>query len=258
MSSKMKILHVLPMIFVLMLRLAPSESPAFSRPLAENTAKAYLGKPWVSRPLAESSPSGFDCTTYVEEALAERYEDPDTALNYIRYKDGRIDFFNRHHFMEEMWIPNAVGHGIIAPITLPGAAESSIEVDLAEWYRGNPEIVAKDAAYYRQANAQRRFTASIPYMPAARINEALLKRLPGETIVFFLRRYSKSPYRWLLNKNAVMVTHMGFLFDGRRLYHASSAQKRVTIEDFSTYLRVHCGICGVAFYEITENAVIDY
>ena len=208
----MRILHILLLMFVVLWRIASCESPAFSRPLTEETAEAYLGKPWISHPLAESSPPGLDCTTYVEEVLAERYENPGMALNHIRYKDGRTGFFNRNHFMEEMWIPNALRHGFIASITLPGTTESSMDVDLAEWYRDNPEITVKDAAYYHQANAQGRFTASIPYTPTARIDEALLKRLPEETVVFFLRRYSKAPYRWLLNQNAVMVTHMGFLF----------------------------------------------
>ncbi|MCL2010078.1 MAG: DUF1460 domain-containing protein [Synergistaceae bacterium] len=243
------------MMFVTMWGLGLCESPAFSRPLTEDTAEAYLGRPWVSHPLAESSPPGLDCTTYVGEALAERYENPGVALNYIRYKDGAPGFFNRNHFMEEMWIPNALRNGIIAPITLPGASESSMEVDLAEWYRDNPEIVVKDAAYYAQANAQKRFTVSIPYISAAQVNEELLKKLPEETVVFFLRRYPESPYRWLLNDNAVMVTHMGFLFGGRRLYHASYGQKQVIREDFSGYLQAHPGVRGVAFYEIiVKNA----
>jgi len=249
----MKILRVFLLMFMLIWLLAPCELFAFSRPLAEETAKAYLGKPWIPHPLAESSPPGFDCTTYVEDVLANRYENPGMVLDFIRYEDGGVDFFKRNHFMEEMWIPNALKHGFIAPITLPGAEESLIEVDLAEWYRGNPEIVIKDEAYYHQANAQGRFTSSIPYMPTARINEVLLKRLPDETVVFFLRRYSKPPYRWLLNKNAIMVTHMGLLFGGCRLYHANSVHKQVIMEDFLRYLRIRPRICGVAFYKITAQ-----
>ena len=127
----MKTLHVLLLVFLLMWCIAHCESSAFSRPSTEDIAEAYLGKPWVSHPLAESSPSGFDCTTYVEDVLAERYENPKMVLNRIRYKDGGSGFFNRNHFMEEMWIPNALRHGFIAPIILAGTAESSMDVDLA-------------------------------------------------------------------------------------------------------------------------------
>jgi hypothetical protein len=241
-------------LLLALLIMALCESSAFSRPFTEDKAKEYIGKPWVYHPLAENSASGLDCTTYVEEVLAERYEKPAMALNLIRYKDGMAGFFNRNHFMEEMWIPNALKHGIIAPITLSGTSESLMEVDLAEWYRENPEIVIKDEAYYSRANAQKRFTASIPYIPKTKIDEALLNGLPDETVVFFLRRYPETPYRWLLNKNAVMVTHMGFLFEGCRLYHASYNQKQVMMEDFSGYLRARPGIHGVAFYEIKEEA----
>lgn len=249
----MKILDVLFMIFLVICRAAPCEPAVFTRPLTEDTAKAYLGKPWIPNPLAESSPSGFDCTTYVEEVLAEGYENPDMALNLIRYKDGKVGFFNRNHFMEEMWIPNALKHRFIARITLAGMAESSMDVDLSAWYKDNPEITVKDEVYYHQANEQKRFTASIPYIPAARINKSLLKMLPDETVVFFMKRYSHTPYQWLLNENAVMVTHMGFLFGGHRLYHASSARKKVIMEDFSGYLKAHSGFCGAAFYEIGNS-----
>ena len=222
----------------------------FSRLSTEDIAKTYLGKRWVANPLAENSTNGVDCTTYVEEVLAERYDNPDMVLNYIRYRDGIAGFFNRNHFMEEMWIPNAQKYGIIAPIALPDTSNSLMKVNLAEWYRVNPEIISKDAAYYREADVQGQFTASIPYIQSGRIDEQFLKTLPEETVVFFLRRYPKPPYQWLLNENAVMVTHMGFLFDGQRLYHASSRQKQVISEDFSGYLLANPGICGVMFYKM--------
>jgi hypothetical protein len=248
----MKKQYILFLMFALMWQLLFCKPSVFSHPLTEDIAKKHLGKPWVSHPLARNSPTGFDCTTYVEEVLAERYENPGLALNRIRYKDDGTGFFNRNHFMEEMWIPNALRHGIIAPVILSGASESSMEVDLAEWYRDNPEIVIKDNAYHHLANVQRRFTASISYIPTTRINEVLLDGLPEETVVFFLGCYYKTPYRWLLNENAVMVTHMGFLFGGHRLYHASFIQKQVVSENLTMYLLDHPYVCGFVFYEIMD------
>jgi len=249
----LKKLHFLLFLYIAIWRLAFCESTAFSYSTTEDTAKAYLGVPWAANPLAENSSPGFDCTTYVEEVLAERYENPEMALNRIRYRDGRTGFFNRNHFMEEMWIPNALKHMIIATIILPDESESLMEVDLAEWFKDNPEIAVKDEAYLHEASAQRRFTASIPYIQVDRINEQSLSMLPEETVVFFLRQYSKTPYKWLLNNNAIMVTHMGFLFDGHRLYHASSKQKQIISEDFSGYLRENPGVYGVAFYKIVDT-----
>jgi hypothetical protein len=248
----MRKLNLLLLVFVIIWRLLLCESPVLSYSFTEETAKAYLSKPWISNPLAENSPLGFDCTTYVEAVLAERYENPSYALNLIRNKNGNTGFFNRNHFMEEMWIPNALKHGFIASIILPGESKSLMEVDLAQWFKDNPEIVDKDESYYHQANAQEEFTASISYIPVNRINEALLKNLPEETVVFFLRRYSKRPYRWLLNENPVMVTHMGLLFGSDRLYHASSESKQILKENLTGYLRSHPNFCGVAFYKITE------
>ncbi|GHV45579.1 hypothetical protein FACS1894204_05080 [Synergistales bacterium] len=216
----------------------------------EDIAKAYIGKPYAARPLAKTAPSGFDCTTYVETVLTEGRTDPGAALNLIRYSGGEAGFFTRNHFMENMWIPNAVRHGFISPITLPGADKSSIDVDLAEWYLTNPEVADKDAAYIAQALERERFTASIAYVPVSRLTDALLTELPGETVVFFLRRFSAPPYPWLRNSDAVMVTHMGLLFGARRLYHASSARRRVVAEDFLEYLKANRGVYGVALYGV--------
>ena len=72
----------------------------------------YLGAPYVLDPLGEgiapdTDPTirfdAFDCTTFVETALANGDID---KLNKIRYKDGKIDFLNRNHFIETDWLPN--------------------------------------------------------------------------------------------------------------------------------------------------------
>ena len=251
--GKIRLLRISILVFTVMLQLAFCWTPAFSRSSTEYIAGTYLGQPWISSPLAENSSPGFDCTTYVEKVLSERHENPDAALDLIRYRDGMAGFFNRNHFMEEMWIPNAQKHGFIAAVTLPGAAKSLMKVDLAEWYRSNPEIIQKDEAYYHAANSHKRFSASISYVPAGLIDEKLLEALPGEVVVFIMKRYPKPPYRWLLNKNAVMVTHMGLLFGGCHMYHASSLRKEVIMEDFLGYLRANRSVYGVAFYEITDQ-----
>jgi hypothetical protein len=246
-------------VYIASLSVSPRASAAvrFASSALEDGAKAHIGKPYVASPLAQAAsaqaaPYGFDCTTYVETVLTEGYTDPDAALNLIRYDDGEVGFFTRNHFMENMWIPNAVRHGFISPIALADTDESFIDVDLAEWYLTNPEIADKDAAYCREARTRGRFGASVSYVPVSLINDILLADLPDETVVFFLRTLVKPPFPWLRNDNAVMITHMGLLFGGRRFYHASSARRGVAVEDFSEYLKINSGVCGVAFYKVTR------
>jgi hypothetical protein len=240
------------LLFILfpLLASAPREVLASS---LEKTALSLLGAPYTASPLAEGALPGFDCVTLVEAALAAGRGDPDKALDRIRYRDGEAGFFTRNHFMENMWIPNAVKHGFIASLDLPGAAESFLSVDLAEWYLSNREIPEKDEEYLRQARSQKPFTASIACVPAARIDETLLASLPGETVVFFLRRFPSPPYRWLLHDDTVMVTHMGLLLNGR-LVHASPARGKVVAENFLMYLKRRTPLYGAAFYEILSPA----
>ncbi|GHV37346.1 hypothetical protein FACS1894187_13830 [Synergistales bacterium] len=238
----------------LILSLASAKCAVSASPLTlEDRANMYIGKTYVANPLAKAASNGFDCTTYVETVLTEGYADPDIALNLIRYRDGEVGFFTRNHFMENMWIPNAVKHGFISPIAFADTDKSSIYVDATQWYLDNPEIAEpdKDAAYCRQARKQGWFRASVYYVPVSRINDILLADLSDGTVVFFLRTVVKPP-RWLRNDNAVMITHMGLLFGGSRLYHASSARREVAVEDFLGYLKTNSGVRGVAFYKVTR------
>ncbi|GHS94873.1 hypothetical protein AGMMS50276_08590 [Synergistales bacterium] len=246
-----KLLRAVSFFLALSLGLAACEARA-SFVALEDRARAHIGEPYVASPLTQDAPHGFDCTTYVETVLSEGYADVYAALNLIRYRDGEIGFFTRNHFMENMWIPNALRHGFIEEIVLADVDKSSIDIDLAEWYLANPETKDKNTAYIGQARKQERFTAHVSYLPVSRINNISPGRLPAQAVVFFLRRYPAPRYSWLRNDNAVMITHMGLLFGGARLYHASSARRAVAVEDFLAYLRTNRGVYGVAFYRVTR------
>ena len=75
-----------------------------------NIGAEYLGTKYVLNPLGEGKApdtdplfrtDAFDCSTFVETVLA----DGDlNKLNKIRYKDEKIDFLNRNHFVETDWL----------------------------------------------------------------------------------------------------------------------------------------------------------
>ena len=72
----------------------------------------YLGKKYILNPLGEEKTpdtdplirsDAFDCTTFVETSLSKGNVN---KLTKIRYKDGKIDFLNRNHFIESDWLYN--------------------------------------------------------------------------------------------------------------------------------------------------------
>ncbi|MCL2673655.1 MAG: DUF1460 domain-containing protein, partial [Alphaproteobacteria bacterium] len=193
----------------------------------------------------------FDCTTYVETVLANiRPGNPVDNMVLIRYADGQIDFFKRNHFMENMWIPNALKHGFISRIPLRNQRPSFLKVDLAEWYLKNPEVLdAQDSEFQAIARRQRPFTASVPYVPSRLVNRAYLDRLYDDILVFFFKCGTR-PVIPGQKDDFVMITHMGILVNKTDLYHASRTAGRVKAEDFMEYLRSNPDICGVSFYKI--------
>ncbi len=92
-------------------------------------ARLLRGRPYVENPLGGGpdqrevltlSLVGFDCVTYVETvlalALARSARDVRRWLRRIRYKDGRVTWRTRHHYMVE-WIRANVRQGILTDLT---------------------------------------------------------------------------------------------------------------------------------------------
>ena len=76
------------------------------------------GGPDVAEPFCATL-EGFDCVTYIETVLAlassNSLGDVADALREIRYKDGKVDWFHRNHYMTT-WASNNSARGIIAPL----------------------------------------------------------------------------------------------------------------------------------------------
>jgi len=92
-------------------------------------ARLLRGRPYVANPLGGGpnrrevltlSLAGFDCVTYVETvlalALARSTRDVRRWLRRIRYRDGRIAWDARHHYMVR-WIRENVRQGILTDLT---------------------------------------------------------------------------------------------------------------------------------------------
>ncbi|MDW8167849.1 MAG: DUF1460 domain-containing protein [Acidobacteriota bacterium] len=92
-------------------------------------AQLLRGRPYLENPLGGGpdqrevltlSLAGFDCVTYVETvlalALARSVRDVRRWLRRIRYKEGRIAWRTRHHYMVE-WIRENVRQGILTNLT---------------------------------------------------------------------------------------------------------------------------------------------
>jgi len=216
----------------------------------ESAAEKYIGAPYVLGPLGEGATApydadplkrtdAFDCLTFVETVLSDARG---MDLQKIRYFDRRVDWFNRNHWTETEWIPNAKMLGLIRPVDFGAAAKTHAIVDLKKWYR--TEIPHPAGAHDRKIiESARSFQMSVPYVPRDNITPELLAGMPHDALVFFIRCDVKNPV-----VRGDMISHTGFLFGGRDLMHAGE-KKGVERIDLLEYLSAH-KFCGVAFYEV--------
>lgn len=185
----------------------------------------YLGVQYVPDPLGEgfapdSDPlirtDAFDCTTFVETVLADGDVD---KLTQIRYKNGKIGFLNRNHFIETDWLEN--NSGIVTDVTAQyGETVTRVVVtDKENWFRVvhgiETEFPVKSAVLHY-----------IPYEKLTRIQNT------EPLIVLFIA--GKSEKNDKIGTD-LAVRHMGFLLPNGMLRHASSQYGRVMDTDFYEY-----------------------
>ena len=89
----------------------------------------FLGRPYVEGSLGGGpdlpeelrvSLNAFDCVTYIEVvlslAIARRTDEFVDAVRRFRYKDGKVDWFHRNHYMVD-WARNNEQRGLITNLT---------------------------------------------------------------------------------------------------------------------------------------------
>ena len=93
-------------------------------------SRAFLGVPYLRDAAGEGSAEDadapaayerFDCMTFMEEIVGMAVmPDPlyaPLARSALRWKDGRVAYEARRHFMEGSWVPDAVRNGLMVDVT---------------------------------------------------------------------------------------------------------------------------------------------
>lgn len=185
----------------------------------------YLGATYLNNPLGEELPpdtdplirtDAFDCTTFVETALADGDVE---KLTKIRYKDGKVGFVNRNHFIETDWLIN--NSDIVADVTneYGDVATRTVTIDKQNWMH---HVYNIDAEFEPQ-------TVLLKYIPYDNLRQIDVSE--PLIVLFIAGNFEK---RDIIGTD-LAVRHMGFLLPGGVLRHASSQYGRVLDVDFYEY-----------------------
>lgn len=189
--------------------------------------ECFLGVPYQESPLGEgvfpdTDPvirfDAFDCVTFVETVLADCDEN---KLNHIRYKDGKIDFLNRNHFIESDWLINNADKVKNVSAKYGSVVQKNIVIDKKSWLKKVHNI---DANFVP-------ISVNLEYLPYSAVKKI---KTTNELIVLFVADNSKM--RDKIGTDLAVV-HMGFLLPNGVLRHASSDKKAVVDVDFYQYLQ---------------------
>ena len=216
-------------------------------------AQHSLGAPYADGPLGEGPQGKYDqdplmdltrvdCVTFVEQTLAlalcDNHADAFNTLQEIRYREGRIAFETRNHFLIADWVPNNSAYpDVTARLGVPTGAVSRT-------------ISRKD--YFRKVNAPGlgQDTPDQPvelaYVATADAAKAAAN-LPSPALIVFIGNID-----WLF------ALHCGlFIRDADangKLYHASSKAGCVVATDFLAYLdQQSARYRGFTAYAITQE-----
>lgn len=190
-----------------------------------NIGQKYLGATYLDNPLGEElppdtdpliRPDAFDCTTFVETALADGDVE---KLTKIRYKDGKVGFVNRNHFIETDWLIN--NSDIVADVTneYGDVATRTVTIDKQNWLH---HVYNIDAEFEPQ-------TVLLKYIPYDNLRQ--IDASEPLIVLFIAGNFEK---RDIIGTD-LAVRHMGFLLPGGVLRHASSQYGRVLDVDFYEY-----------------------
>ncbi len=186
----------------------------------------FVGAKYAYSPLGENSGidsdplirfDAFDCTTFVETVLANGNLE---HLNKIRYKDGKIDFLSRNHFIETDWLQN--NKDIVENVSdkYASTAVRTVIIDKQSWLKKVHDI---DAKFVPE-------TVNLIYIPYQ--NAAAVKITESHIVLFV----ADNPKIHDKIGTGLAVVHMGFLLPNGILRHASSRLNRVADVDFMEYI----------------------
>ncbi len=188
--------------------------------------KSLVGVRYQNSPLGEGvAPDAdplmrfdaFDCTTFVETVLA----DGDVKkLNKIRYKNDKVDFINRNHFIETDWLKN--NSDIVENVSHKFGKTDirTVVIDKKSWFKTVHNI---DVEFVPE-------TVNLEYIPYENIGDLELNKTH---VVLFVADNPK--IRDKIGTD-IAVVHMGLLLPNGVLRHASSEHSQVVDVDFKDYV----------------------
>ncbi len=216
--------------------------------LVAAVARSFLGAPYLARPLERPGPerlvvnvSAFDCVTYVETVLAlARVLSPDgastdafvRALEYIRYRGGRIDgYASRLHYFTD-WIRDNRAKGVICDLTPQiGGAPWDKRVDYMTAHRDRYPPLADDETFRRMASVESELTAMPKHhLPRERVRAQEDLILDGDILAVTAAQPGMD------------VLHVGFALRRRgrvHLLHASETAGRVDVSPETLHRYLH-------------------
>lgn len=186
----------------------------------------YLNSKYILNPLGEEQEpdtdplirfDAFDCVTFVDTSLADGKL---KKLNKIRYKNGKVNFVYRNHFIETDWLKN--NKDIIKNVSgLYGKTSlRHVVVDKKSWFKHVHNI---DTDFEKQS-------VDIEYIPYENLSKIDIQ---SPFVVLFI--HDGTGFYDKIGTDLAVV-HMGFLLPGNILRHASRDYGRVMDVDFETYV----------------------
>ena len=184
----------------------------------------YLNSKYLKDPLGEKKApdkdplirfDAFDCATFVETSLAD---DNVEKLCKIRYKNGKVDFVSRNHFIETDWLKNNDFENVSG--LYGNTSFRKVVIDKKSWFKKIHNI---DTDFQKQ-------TVEIEYIPYKNLSKIDVQ---SPLVVLFI--HDGSGFRKKIGTDLAVV-HMGFLLPGNILRHASREYGRVMDVDFETYV----------------------
>jgi len=225
--------------------------PSFGARVAR-VARDALGTDYENGPLGEGPDGKYDqdplidlahvdCVTYVEQTMAlaasTGFQDAFDLLQRIRYRDGKIDFASRNHFMVTDWLrANPWCKAITDNLGTP-----TLTVTRTISKRGYFERV--DAAELGQDIPDLDYTVTV--VPPEHAAQAA-KDITQPSLIVFVGKVD-----WLFALHCGLYVPDGA--GGGKLYHASSAAGEVVAVDLAEYMtRNQKRYLGFAAYAIGE------
>ncbi|MBO7645085.1 MAG: DUF1460 domain-containing protein [Alphaproteobacteria bacterium] len=217
---------------------------ACSRTDSQYIGEQYLGATYLNNPLGEEvfpdkDPlirfDAFDCTTFVETVLANGDKD---LLTKIRYKNGKVDFLMRNHFIESDWIEN--NSDFVKNVSNKYSKKTKVRtvvINKQRWFKRVYDIETQIPPKM----------VKLEYIPYSVIKKIKPKE---PLIVLFVIDNPK-----FIDKigSDLAVIHMGFLLPNGMLRHASRQYGRVMDTDFKEYIHERAKVktnIGISLLEI--------